>query len=446
MEAASRAIGAHRAALEARGQNAANATTPGYARERVQLRSAALLTPAGGLPVLVGVEATGVERMTDSFVDAESRRALGAHARWQEALRVYEEFESGMGGPGDPNLEEACDALWASLQDLVMQPENRAVRAVVIQRAEAFCDAVRRTASFAKDMRHSLDGRVNALVERVNGLAEQIAKINGEILQARAAGRETPSLLDERDRLLDELAELVGASVLERPDGTVVVTAGNGVLVSGPVANRMRYQGGRLLWERTGAEVRLEEGTVAGVFEGAAAVESFLAQLDAAVRGLREAVNAVHRNGFGLDGSTGLDFFAGGALDLELNPLLRERPERIATASSPAGIPGDPSNALALARAVDSAPVLGDLPFREAVRALTVGVGTAAAGARDAEKLAAAVRDSVLRQRDQIRGVSLDEETVGMVQHQRAIEAAARYVTAVDQAIEALFEMGAVGR
>lgn len=446
METALRAIQAHRASLDVREQNAANASTPGYARERVSMRSAALSgrtlwSKNGG--VLLGVSAGSVERLSDGFLDGEARKAAGAHARWNEAERVLSGVESMVGGPSDPGVEEAFDAFWASLQDLSMNPESMSARAVVVQRAEAFGDAVKKTREFIVSSRQALGDRIGALVEDVNSAAAEIAKLNGEIARANAAGRSAPHLLDRRDYLLDRLAEIAGAVSVEQKGGAVSVLVGNTVLVSGEAAGELRAEGLDIVNVKTGSAVKLSSGTLAGALESAAYLGSLIEKLDDATAGLISAFNDVHRRGYGLDGSTGNDFFSGsGAADIAVARVVKEHPEKIAASLSPDGLPGDQGNVLELLRMLDEAPVSGN-PFREAYRALVSDLGTASANAKASLDTAKAVRDHAERQRDQVRGISLDEETVGMVEHQRALEASARYITVLDEAVKAVLEMGA---
>jgi len=451
LETALRAVQAHRAALNVREQNAANVSTPGYARRRINLRSVALsnlsMTSGKNSAVLSGVDACSIERMSDCFLDAETRRTAGLLARWKEIENILGGVESMIGGPSDPGVEDSFDALWASLQDLTLQPESMSTRAVVLQRAAAFCEAFRRTREYVSSSQQSLEDKIEVLVSRVNSLASEVAKLNGEIARATAAGRDAPSLLDRRDMLLDELAEVAGASVVQRKDGTACVLIGNGVLVSGESAGKIVANGLKVSWEKTGAEVKFKDGGLAGVLEGAGHLGSMVSKLDSIAAGLISAVNMVHRQGAGLDGTTGINFFAGNsAADISVSLALQNHPEKIAAAASADTLPGDASNALSMVRTMDTAPVFSGASFRDAYRSVISDLGTASADAKASLETARAVHDHSIRQRDQVRGVSLDEETVSMVEHQRAIEAAARFVTTVDEAMKAVLEMGVVGR
>ena len=447
-EVALRALSAHRTALSVRGNNAANASTPGYARQRAELRSVGLSALGDGgfrAPRAQGVDVVSVERLADPFLDGEARRAAAELAAREEAARVLGEVEAFLGGPADPGVEEAFDALWAAFQDLSVHPESLAVRASLLERASTFCDRVRQLERFLSDLESACAGRAEALVEEVNSLAGRVAALNAEVVRARAAGQDVPHVLDERDRALDRLAELVGARSVERPDGSVAVVAGNGVLVSGGSVGPLAARDGAVVWERSGARAAFESGQLAGLEEAVSALRDLAARADAVIRGLASGVNAVHRRGCGLDGSTGLDFFAGsGAADLEVNPALA--PEKVAAASSPAALPGDPSVAVELARTLDRAPVLGGVPFRDAWRSLASSLGVRVAGLKAAADAARAVSDHVAAQRDQVRGVWLDEEAVWMAAHARAAEAASRYFTTVDEVVKAVLEMGVAGR
>lgn len=70
-----------------------------------------------------------------------------------------------------------------------------------------------------------VDQAIRLKVDEINALSSSIADMNSQIIGSL---RENPELLDQRDRLLADLAKLVGTTTIEQDDGSVTVTIGNG--------------------------------------------------------------------------------------------------------------------------------------------------------------------------------------------------------------------------
>ncbi len=133
-------------------------------------------------------------------------------------------------------------------------------------------------------------------------------------------------------------------------------------------------------------------------------------------------------------------FFTGQrALDIAVNADLEASPNLIATASY-ASTPGD--NAIALG--------IADLEGEPLLEGATPGdyyagiVGLVAVATQDADRrteFEEAMLQSLENRRSEVSGVNLDEEMINLMKFQRAYEAAAKVITAVDEMLETLISM-----
>lgn len=146
----------------------------------------------------------------------------------------------------------------------------------------------------------------------------------------------------------------------------------------------------------------------------------------------------------GLDGVGGRAFFtpgSTGAADLAVDPTVAADGNAIA-AGTPGGGPLDGSVALALADEATSATG-ADSQYKSFVVALGVDSQNVQ---RQADMQTATVQQ-IDGQRQSYSGVSIDEEMTAMVQFQRAYDASARFLTAVDQVLDTLVNRtGLAGR
>jgi flagellar hook-associated protein 1 len=69
------------------------------------------------------------------------------------------------------------------------------------------------------------------------------------------------------------------------------------------------------------------------------------------------------------------------------------------------------------------------------------GVANSVASAKTSSDAASAVQETLQSQRDSLSGVSLDEESVNLIQQQRAFEGAARIITTIDEMLKTVLAM-----
>lgn len=125
---------------------------------------------------------------------------------------------------------------------------------------------------------------------------------------------------------------------------------------------------------------------------------------------------------------------------IQMNPIVLQDARYLATGQG--GGPSDGTNALAMANFLKN-PIAGlqgqslDGFYDAIVSAIAQGSSSESAASAAYGDL----RDSLLNQREQTSGVSIDEETLKMLQFQRSFQAAARIVSTVDELYQVLLTM-----
>ncbi|MCZ6678167.1 MAG: hypothetical protein O7E52_13050, partial [Candidatus Poribacteria bacterium] len=190
-------------------------------------------------------------------------------------------------------------------------------------------------------------------------------------------------------------------------------------------------------------EIPITGGELAGLIEVRdVQIPEVMERFDQLAAVLMEEVNALHQTGYGLDRTTGIDFFSGeSVIDISINPLLQAQPEKLAVAGEP-DAEGDNQIALAIAqKRYEELFADGRETFEEFNNSTLSIVGVHSQRAqRHAENNDLLVQQ-LTRLQASISGVSIDEELSQMIQFQRAYEAAARYISTVDQLLETLMNM-----
>lgn len=150
----------------------------------------------------------------------------------------------------------------------------------------------------------------------------------------------------------------------------------------------------------------------------------------------------------GVVAALGLNTFFSGtdARSISLSQLIQDDPAYIAASAD--GTPGNNESALLIAQLRD-AQILsgGTADFNEFYQGMVASLGTQARRMIQLEANTSLLVDSLEIRQEEIAGVSLDEETVKMLEFQRAFTAASRFITSVDEMIQTVVErMGIVGR
>jgi flagellar hook-associated protein 1 len=452
---------AHQKALQTAGHNVANAATPGYSRQRVNLMSigGGVIPAVWSKPDSIGrgVEVTGLVRIRDEFLEARMLResATGAHLRTLGS--VMNRIELVFPEPSDVGLGHQLAELWGAFDDVANQPGSISTRIALIERATTVANELNRASAELGNLHTSIVDQAGVLTAEVNATAARVADLNGAIRNATNAGLSPHDLADQRDQLIERLGELVGATTRPGADGSVNVFVGGTTLVRGDRAERLTVQvdddpgplglkAVQVQWAKDGYPAQLASGEIAGLLDSAnVTIPKYLAQLDAVAVRLATQVNGIHGGGFDLDGNAGLDFFTSAtpmtAASIRVNPAVAADARLIAASGDPTG-QLDAGTARALA-AIGESTQRPDLVYNELIGSL--GVENQALQRRQN------IQGEVIRQvddaREGVRGVNIDEEMVAMVQSQHAYAASARLMTAIDEMLQTLItRTGVVGR
>lgn len=428
------------------GHNIANASTPGYSVQRADFQTSDPLSPGGhegGVKtgtIGTGVIARSIIRARDQFLDSQVRNGLSEQATQQAQRDALKEVEDAFGEPSDHGINSALGKLFQNFGELVNNPEDLGVRATVVQSANALARTFQGVQDRLAGVGQQVASRISSGVDTVNAYGKQIAALNVTIRQATSQNVNANDLMDRRDFLLDKLAGLANVSVINRSDGTVNVSVGASDLVQGADSFGLSVSGPNGL----AARGDVSGGDLGGLLQAQADLNGYRGDLDNLAASLITTVNAQHRAGAGLDGSSGTDFFTGTtAAAIAVNPALVAQPEKLAAAAAPAGggapPPGDASNADAIS-SLQNAPVanLGGKSLPEFFQERVSSLGGLSAAAKTAVASAGANLDQLTQQRDSVTGVSTDAEMVNMLKFQRAYEASARVVKTMDEMLGTL--------
>lgn len=318
-------------ALDTTSHNISNSGTVGYSRQLTEFMTRNAQQSGNGW-VGNGVDVSTIKRAYDDLMASQSRTSSSTFNQFDtyatQAGRLNNLFGNSTTGL-TPTLQNFINAV----QAVADAPTSTPARQTLLSQAQS---VVERLKSYDSSLR-SLDTQVNAQIESeataISSLSQSIAKLNQEITSGYSRSGQPPNdLLDQRDRLIDELATHVNVNVVAQGDHSVNVFIGNGQpLVVGQTAGRivasqdqydptrsvLSFQTATSTAEITGS---LSGGTLGGMLEFRSQMldpaRNTLGRLSAA---LSEVVNEQHGAGIDLNGRLGGDFFAVGGTHVMSN-------------------------------------------------------------------------------------------------------------------------------
>ena len=349
LNTALRGVLAHQASLDTTSHNISNLNTEGYTRQRAEHVAAPAWSYASAFSQVspgqigTGVEVLRIERLRDAFIDANVRQQFGRQADSQALVEQLAQVEAAFQEPGENGLRALMNEFWSSMDAVASNPQSMSARQAFAQAANALSEGFNQVAADLQGIATQSDLRLTQTVNEVNGISQRIAQLNGEIRDAVEHGQQPNDLLDERDRLMDDLSKLINYSWTESPLGEVTITFGTAapnVLVDPSISpgfnnlTRAQLDNAFALGDLTAGRAFADESLwdpATGIIPG------LLSQLDAFVADFAADMNTAHAAGTNLAGAAGGPMFLGPftAAGVNFNVALITNPGLIAASNSP---------------------------------------------------------------------------------------------------------------
>jgi len=425
-----------RVAIDVAGQNIANVNTPGYVRQRVDMTAG------------IGVNVSAISRLHNGILGDRSRTESAQLQNLSIASNVVNDVEGVFPEPTTYGFQEKLDALWSSFSNVARDPNNAAARVQVLSQANAAADWLNNAATELEDITANYSSGLANLVTTVNGYAKELSELNVAVSQSVENTQAANALLDRRGYVADQLAQLVGGSYHTSDSNQLSVTLGGGTL-AGPstyATLQVASAGGvtSLQWAGDSTTATVTSGAANGYLTAVnTTVDSWMTTLDSVASALTTTVNAVQTTGFDRDGNAGANLFSG-TTAATISVALTDGADIAASAIAPSGgvasLDGSKADAMAALGTAANGP---DELYQELVVSLGFAIQAADQAAATQESLASSITSQI----DAESGVSIDEEMANLIAYQRAYEAAARVLTAIDAVLETLINRtGVVGR
>lgn len=323
IELGKRSIMAHTDAISTAGHNISNANTEGYSRQRVQLKEfdplyrPDLERPERAGMIGQGIDVQSITRIRDEMLDQRITAQQNQESYWDTRSKYYTMIEQIYNEPDEVSVRSNMDKFWESWQELSVNPESQAARQAVVTRGESLSDSIKSKWENLMGVGSLINSDIDSTVKQINSYANQIAAVNSEIVRSRGIGDNPNDLLDRRDLLVDKLSKLANITTDRRDPDEFMVHLDGKVLVQGGAARNFDlvsltdnngYE--KLVWADTREDASVSGGTLGALIElRDVDVRNEIQSLNTMTMNFSDLVNDVHRNAYGANNVTGLDFF-----------------------------------------------------------------------------------------------------------------------------------------
>lgn len=323
IEMGKRSLFSHQAGIHTIGHNISNMNTDGYSRQRTEFVSATPLAQLGsGRSQLAGQIGQGVvnarvARVKDELLEGRILTQSSNFSYWDTQDRYLLQLSRVYNEPSNFSLRNAFDGFWNAWQDLSLRPSESALRIGVLENGENVVASIRDQYQQLEQIRSILEEDISVRVGQVNDLLSEIAALNKEIAKIKGVGDDPNDLLDTRDRKIEEVSLHVGITTSNRDRDDFTVYSGGRHLVQGDRYYRLGTTAepeiesfSAVIWEDTGERFQAQGGRLAALIElRDETVGEQITELDTLAINFSDLVNEVHREGVGLNGQSGINFF-----------------------------------------------------------------------------------------------------------------------------------------
>ncbi len=506
--------------LDVTGQNLVNWDSDGYTRQRItqvaiapdsyRNRYSSSRVGAAGQ----GVDITGIGQVRDAFLDKRYREESGDVGYYDQASNILGDIQASINEfnpKDDTGLRATMMALSDALQSFSVHAYSETHANIVASAVKNVTQTLQQISTKLNSAREQQIYDLEVSVDEVNKKIRQIAGLNQTIMDDAASIQSNPyfgpnELYDQRNLLLDELAQYADISYTSNADGTINVTLNGQQVVSGSKYDQMDLIRNEntdvvgLRWISTGENVELSTGALKASTDyingrgpnlkniGESTQRGFLYykdQLNAFAQSLADTMNNIVPEYDAETGGPKVDA-DGNIIYKQLLGGLNDKPDENGKYHVEKDIPVTADNlsisdewsvnsgyviyqrnpeendtsdnvgnyALALADAVSNATIFFDAngeefngTFLDFIKNYVTTLGEDVSFAENRLAATTTIQRNLEDSRDSVSGVVVDEEVANMMLYNKSLSAASRLMTAMDEALDTLInKTGMVGR
>ena len=434
--------------------NVTNSSTPGYARQQVVLQAESYdsYSSVGG-----GVGYAGTVDSRDQYAERSVQQSVSRQGEATQRAKDLTRLEPILPIDGASGISTALDSFFRAFSSLATAPNDTTSRQLALDQAQQVVQSFHQASETLDQAKLGTQQDLADQVNQVTTLAARIVSINKQYEQNFNAASD-PGLNAQLAQSLEQLSQYADLTTLKQDNGTVMVYAGQALLVNGDKSMPLKYGfGSGVLQDAQGndASTSLRSGSLVALLDQANNVEPTLeTNLNLMAQGFADRVNSTLQAGVDQTGNApveGLFSYTAATIPappavtaypaphaaktISVNPL---QPSELALAdpSAPGG------NALAVQVAnIQNAALVGGATLTQFYGNLAAQLGQSLSNAKNDQTTAESLTAQSQSLRSDLQGVSLDQEAINLLEFQRSYDATSQFVKVINQLTQDLIAM-----
>ncbi len=431
--------------------NISNEKTPGYAKQRLIVQPAG--SPGEGRILTgSGVEAVGIETVRDKLLEGRLLHEVSNKAGDDVSYSALQNLEVLFNDAAETGMLPSLTDYFNSFHTLAVDPTSINYREQVRIAGEDLAADFKKRGDELRRVQTLADKQIVDDINEINSLGERIGLVSKEIRIQEGGGQTANDLRDRRNVLIKELAEYINVQEINSPN-SFQLSIGNAMLAYDSTISTVTAD-----TSGTGGFVAAKIGPV-DVGKAATAgtifarqeirdkyIPDYLNKLDQLAYDVAQQVNVIHSVGYDRSGNTGVNFFdplassADAARLIKVNSAITADLTKIATAKQSAG--NDNEATTDIGNLLHKKVFTGGSVIDQ-YRALVFTLGNDTSRAEDQLNEHTALLHQLENRWDSISAVSVDEETMKILQFQRSYQASATVIRIVDELLQTIMSLGA---
>ena len=459
LETARKGLTVSQKGLDVTGQNITNAKTEGYTRQRIDVVSVSSNIDARYRTTQAGMSGQGVlvsdvSQIRDQQLDGRYRSELAEQSYYEQTLTILDDLE-GVLNEIEGGIKPSLQDLVSSLQDFSMNP-NQAVNAnIVLSKTKSVIQMFNQYAEELNGLKAQSISDLSVDVNDVNTTLSKIQGLNDSISKAFLEGKQNAvnELMDQRNLLVDHLATFGNIKVTEQTDGQIQIHMHDQLILDGDYRDQLNLLKPTdplvLEWQSTGQPISLGAGSLKASIERiegnnpfTQGIAYYQGQLNELASSFAQVMNQAFTN---TDDQAKALISGSSASNLSIEEAWLKQPSYILKEN------GSLNNRpiLALIEKLEGKMLINEeqSSMSEFVSKFVIALGQDRNFIASRLQTSTSIAKDLAQQRDSISAVSLDEEGANLLIYEKAFQASARVMNAMDEVLDTIINrMGLVGR
>jgi flagellar hook-associated protein 1 FlgK len=229
---------ASQAGLSIVSSNVANAGTPGYVSQSLNLNE------YGAGDIGTGVQVAGITRALDTYIQSQLRTETSGGGYADQMSNVLQQLQTVYGTPGGQGtLETAFTNLTTAVQGLSANSGAYSSQSAVVTAAQNMAQELNSTTQGIQALRTNVQQDIATSVASANAAMTQIANLNTQLQGLSPTDPSTATLEDQRDTAINKLSQLMDVRVSTTGNNQVTIYTNSGIQLVGAQASTLSFNG-----------------------------------------------------------------------------------------------------------------------------------------------------------------------------------------------------------